>query len=383
MRFCTKEVDMTASDLKNSARSFLKKNVVMIIAFVAAAITCFFVPFDKEYAGYFDLKTLTCLFCTLAVVCALKDVDFFYVLAQRTVLLFRNARATVLALVFVTFFGSMLIANDMALITFLPLGYFVLSSTGKEKYEAFTFVMQNIAANLGGMLTPFGNPQNLYLYSKFSIPTSEFVSVMAIPFAVSAVLITACCLIFVKREPLELSAPKEKLNVPRTVFYLLLFAYSIIIVFRVVPFWTGLIVIPVALLITDPKALLKVDYPLLATFVFFFIFAGNMSRIDPVREFLSSLLQKNTLLVSVSSCQFISNVPTAVLLSRFTDNYRDLLVGVNIGGTGTLIASLASLITLREYSARYPEKTLKYIGVFSAFNFSFLFILTGIMLLVK
>ena len=137
----------------------------MLIAMVAAFITSLIIPPDRAYIGYFDYKTLTCLFCVLAVVCALKNINFFYMLARKVVQLFKSARMSVLALVYITFIGSMLIANDMALLTFLPLGYYVLSTTHKEKYMAFTFIMQNIAANLGGMLTPFGNPQNLYLYS--------------------------------------------------------------------------------------------------------------------------------------------------------------------------------------------------------------------------
>lgn len=359
--------------------AFVKKNTVMVIAFLAAAITTTFVPIDAQYLGYFDFKTLTCLFCVLAVVCALKDIRFFYMLARRIVHLFRNARLSILALVYITFIGSMLIANDMALLTFLPLGYLVLTTTGKENYMPFTFIMQNIAANLGGMLTPFGNPQNLYLYTKFSIPNAEFVSIMAPPFALAVALITVCCLIFVKPDALEV--PDEEISLPplRTTLYLALFALAIAIVFRGIPYWIGLVVIPLVLLFADRKALLEVDYPLLLTFVFFFIFAGNMGRIDAVRSFFSSLLEKGTLTFSTLSCQFISNVPSAILLSQFTDNYRALLVGVNIGGVGTLIASLASLITFREYAKHNPGKAGSYIAQFSAFNFSFLFVLLAFM----
>ena len=355
---------------------FIKKNVVMCIALVLAVLTSVIVPPDAEYLGYFDLKTLTCLFCVLAVVCALKNIRFFYMLAQQIVRMFKNARMCVLALVYITFIGSMLIANDMALLTFLPLGYFVLSSTGKQKYMAFTFIMQNIAANLGGMLTPFGNPQNLYLYTKYSIPTGEFMAIMAPPFVISIILITACCLIFVKREALEFDGEEIRLEPKRTALYLALFVLSIAIVFRGIPYWIGLIVIPLVLLFADRKALAQVDYPLLLTFVFFFIFAGNMARIDTVRMIFSFLLEQNTLLFSVLSCQCISNVPSAILLSQFTDNYRELLVGVNIGGAGTLIASLASLITFREYVKHNPDKTGKYIVMFSLFNFGMLAILT-------
>lgn len=359
----------------SNARGFAKKNAVMLIAFAAALITSLFVPVDKEYIGYFDFKTLSCLFCVLAVVCALKDINFFFVIARKIVHFFKTARMSILALVYITFIGSMLIANDMALLTFLPLGFLVLSSTGKQKYMAFTFIMQNIAANLGGMLTPFGNPQNLYLYTKFNIPNGEFMGIMTPPFILSVVLITLCCIIFVKNEPLMISDEKIELNGKRTALYLALFALAIAIVFRGIPYWIGLIIIPAVLFFADRHALESVDYPLLFTFVFFFIFAGNMARMDAVRNFFSALLSKNTLLFSALSCQCISNVPSAILLSQFTGNYAELLIGVNVGGVGTLIASLASLITFREYVKHDPKSIRRYIAEFSAFNFGFLIIL--------
>ena len=362
---------------------FVKKNTVMVIAFFAALMTSFLIPVDSEYLGYFDFKTLACLFCVLAVVCALKDINFFYILARKVVQLFKNARMAVLALVYITFIGSMLIANDMALLTFLPLGYFVLTTTKKTKYMAFTFIMQNIAANLGGMLTPFGNPQNLYLYSAFNIPNLEFMSIMAPPFILAVVLITVCCFIFVKPDELELKDEKVELDKKRVILYLLLFALSIAIVFRGIPYWTGLIIIPAVLLFADRHALESVDYPLLFTFVFFFVFAGNMARLEPVRNFFSMLLDKSTLLFGILSCQVISNVPSAILLSQFTANYQDLLLGVNIGGVGTLISSLASLITFREYVKHNPGKTGYYIGMFTLFNFAFLIILTGFEFMIK
>lgn len=373
---------MTKLNILHKIKTFVNKNAVMVIAFIAAVITSIIIPVDKEYAGYFDYKTLTCLFCVLTVVCALKNIKFFYILARKVVQKFRTARLSVLALVYITFIGSMLIANDMALLTFLPLGYFVLTSTKQEKYMAFTFVMQNIAANLGGMLTPFGNPQNLYLYTKFNIPNFEFMSIMVVPFIISVIIITLCCIIFVKPEKLQLNDEKIELPIGKTVVYMVLFALAIAIVFRTIPYPIGLAVIPIVIFFMDKKALKKVDYPLLFTFVFFFVFAGNMARIDAVRMFFGTLLDKNTLLFSVLSCQCISNVPSAILLSQFTSNYRDLLVGVNIGGVGTLIASLASLITFREYVKHNPEKTGYYIAMFSAFNFGFLILLTGSMLFV-
>ena len=363
--------------------SFARKNVVMLIALVLAIVTSIIAPPKSldVFLGYFDFKTLSCLFTVLAVVCALKNIKFFYIIARKIVSVFKTARISVLVLVYITFIGSMLIANDMALLTFLPLGYFVLSSTGKEKYMAFTFIMQNISANLGGMLTPFGNPQNLYLYSRFEINTLEFMGIMLPPFVFSVALITVCCLVFVKSEPLSLSEKEESLPRVRTIIYLVLFAISILVIFKGIPYFIGLIIIPLVLLFMDRRALLKVDYPLLLTFVFFFIFAGNMANIQAVNDFFSWLLEKNTLIFSALSCQVISNVPSAILLSQFTENYRDLLLGVNIGGVGTLISSLASLITLREYVSHNPRGAIKYILKFSAFNFGFLALLITFCLL--
>ena len=355
---------------------FLKENAVLVIAIIAALLTSFIVPPDAKYLEYFDLKTLSCLFCVLAVVCALRNIKFFYTLAREIVRRFKNARIAILALVYITFIGSMLIANDMALLTFLPLGYFILSTTKKEKYLAFTFIMQNIAANLGGMLTPFGNPQNLYLYSKFNIPDGEFVRIMFPPFILAIALITLCCLIFVKKEALEIEESDVKLPIGRVAIYLALFAVAIMMVFRFMPYQVGLIIIPLALIFLDKKALMQVDYGLLFTFVFFFIFAGNMGRIDTVRDFFSYLLNINALVFSALSCQVISNVPSAILLSQFTDNYRELLLGVNIGGAGTLIASLASLITFKEYTKQDPDHVKQYVVKFSLFNFGFLITLT-------
>ena len=363
--------------MKTKILSFAKTNAVVLIAALAAIVTSFIVPPDREYLGYFDWKTLTCLFCVLAVVCALRNIRFFYTMAKAIIRKFKNTKYCILALVYITFIGSMLIANDMALLTFLPLGYFVLHTTGKEKYMAFTYIMQNIAANLGGMLTPFGNPQNLYLYTKFAIPDAEFIRIMFPPFIIAIALITVLCLVFVKSEPLEIEEKAAELPKGRVAIYLVLFALSILIVFRTIPFVVGLMVIPVALLILDREALCSVDYGLLLTFVFFFIFSGNMARIDAVRTFFSALLEKNALLFSALSCQVISNVPSAILLSQFTANYRELLLGVNIGGVGTLIASLASLITFKAYSKDQPGNTLAYILKFTAFNVLFFGVLVG------
>ena len=355
---------------------FLKKNVVLVIAAIAAAVTSFIVPPDKEYLSYLDYKTLVCLFITLAVVCALRNIKFFTIVARKLVTMSGNLRGLFLMLITITFLGSMLIANDMALITFLPLGYFALSVAKQEKYMAYLFILQNISANLGGMLTPFGNPQNLYLYSYFNIPTGQFCKIMLPPFLLAIAMLAGACYLV---KPLKISVNEkfeDKLNTKRTILYLLLFALSILVVFRVIPFWVGLVVVPAVILIVDREALLMVDYPLLFTFVFFFIFAGNLARIESVNSLMSTLLEKDPLIFSILSCQVMSNVPTAILFSHFTSDFVPLLLGVNIGGTGTLIASLASLITFSEYSILYPKKKWHYLGMFTLINVIFLVVMT-------
>ena len=372
---------MHISSVKRAVAGFVSRNTVLVIAATLAIASCFLVPPDAAYLGYFDLKTLTCLFCTLAVICALKNIRFFTITARRIVSCTGNTRTLSLALVYITFIGSMFLANDMALLTFLPLGYISLSCTGKEKFMAPVFILQNIAANLGGMLTPFGNPQNLYIYTKFNIPTLEFMGIMLLPFAVSIVLFTVGCL-FIPKESLTLPEEgEEKINPKKATFYLILFALTILTVFRIVPYYVCLPIILVAILVADRRALGKVDYPLLLTFACFFLLAGNVSRIGAVHAFFSALLEKSTLLTSILSCQVISNVPSAILLSEFTENYRELLLGVNIGGVGTLISSLASLITFREYTSHIKGKTLRYLGLFTALNFGFLIVLTAVVMI--
>lgn len=354
---------------------FAMNQFVLTIAVLATLVTCIFVPIDKQYLSYFDWRTLATLFCTLAVVCAFSHIHVFEILSRNIVRKLHTLRNATLGLVFITFIGSMILANDMALLTFLPLGWYVLNSTNNRQALAFTFIMQNVAANLGGMVTPFGNPQNLYLYSYYHIETREFVQIMLPIFLAATLLIVIVCL-FVKNTPLTLEKEENyTLDYKRTLIYSVLFTASILIVFRIVPYIIGTIMITLLLLLLDKKAIAKVNYPLLATFCVFFIFSGNISRIPAVSEFFSWLLPKNTLLIGILSCQVISNVPSAVLLSHFTNDYQSLLPAVNIGGLGTIIASLASLITISEYRLHDPKGLKKYFVKFTALNVGFLIIL--------
>lgn len=353
----------------------IKTQVVFIISMLAALITCIFVPVDKEYLTYFDMRTLACLYGTLAVIGALKNVNFFKILAKQIVLRLDNTRNAILGVVLLTLVASMFFTNDMALLSFLPLGFFILDSTGNNKHLAFTFIMQNMAANLGGMITPFGNPQNLYLYSYFQIPTSEFFGIMFLPFAVSTIMIILCCL-FIKPEKLSLKDNHEYIiDTKRILIYCFLFLCSILIVFRIIPYIVGALFITIVLLFMDKKAIREVNYPLLLTFCAFFVFSGNMARISFVQTFFEALMPKNPLLFGVLCSQVISNVPAAVLLSKFTMDYRSLLVAVNIGGCGTLVASLASLITFSEYRKCGKGEAKHFIKLFTILNIVFLAIL--------
>lgn len=354
---------------------YLNNHKVLLIAFTVAILTMFLVPVDKEYLGYFDMRTLTCLFCTSLVISGYKNICIFEILARKIVEKVSTLRTGMLCVVFITFVGSMILANDMALLTFLPLGYFVLKSSGNEKHMAFLFIMQNIAANLGGMLTPFGNPQNLYLFSYYQIPTMEFMTIMFPPFITATLIIILLCL-FQSNAPLHLVESREyPIDKERTILYSILFIISILIVFRVFPYYWGLLAISLAMFVLDKKAFGGVDYALLLTFCCFFVFAGNLARIPVINEVASKLIAINPLWIGVASCQVMSNVPSSILLSKFTTNYPALLVAVNIGGCGTIIASLASLITFSNYKQFNEKGTFSYLLKFSLYNFGFLFVL--------
>ena len=360
---------------KEKIFNFIKSEVVLCVAIVFAIITCFFVPVDKEYLGYFDYKTLACLFCMLAVVAGLKSTNVFELISRKLIGIFHTRRGVIYSLVFGTFFFDMIVANDMSLITFLPLTYIVLHSTKNDKYLAFTFIMQTIAANMGGMITPYGNPQNLYLYSYYNIPTSEFFGILLLQAITVAVLLYICCA-FIKNEKLKLRRnSKIIINKSKLYMYAVLFILVILTIFRVIPYVLTSAIVIITMLVADRKRFRQVDYALLATFFVFFVFSGNIARISAIKEMISSIVTKNTLLAGIVSCQFISNVPTAIFLSKFTMNYRELLISVNIGSLGILISSLASLITLKEFLKHQPKNFWKYLGMFTIFNTMFLIVL--------
>ena len=375
---------------------FARTHAVLLVSALAAAATMLVVPPDASYLGYFDLKTLACLFGILALVGALRNAGVFEATARAMVARFSTCRAAVAAIVGITLVLSMIATNDMALIMMLPLCAATLLKAGWERALPFAFIMQSLAANLGGMIVPFGNPQNLYLFERFDIPLTDFLATMALPFAVSVLLIGLSCALFAKPTPRASEGrPAEGRHLARSdvapvdrrraIAFGALLLVVIASVFRLVPYPVSLVAVVAGLLVLDRRALRSVDFGLLLTFVCFFVFAGNMARVPEVSAWLSPLMADHGLWVSAGLSQIISNVPAAVLLSHFTGAWQPLLVGVNIGGAGTLVGSLASLITLQHFTSvrkifpratALPElSTGRFLALFSVLNFGFLAIL--------
>lgn len=362
--------------------SWAKAQPVLLVSAVAALLSAFVVPPDNAYFAYFNWHTLLCLFAMLAVLNGFRQIGVFRALATLLVRRFATARSVVLVLVMVTFFGSMFLTNDMALLTFLPLSAMVLSSCGQRRHILFVFVMQTLAANLGGMILPFGNPQNLFLFSYFGLGIGQFVSALAMPFLASLLMIVACCLVAMRPEPLELEG-LEAASFDKKSFagLLALFALVIAMVFNLVANLPAALAVAVCMLaLGRGDALKHVDYALLATFACFFVFSGNLARVPGVQELLGCLLAHGTFLPSLLACQFISNVPAAILLAPFTQDWAGLLLGVDVGGLGTVVASLASLITLTEFNRCMPGNTKRFMLVFTAYNVVFLVVLVALVL---
>ena len=356
-------------------KDFLKREAVLCIAFLAAVISCFFVPPDGAYLKYIDLRTLALLYCLMVVVAGLRKAGSFTALAHFLCDRAGNLRLMSAVLVALCFFSSMLITNDVALLTFVPFAVVVLGMAKREKELVWVVVLQAVAANLGSMLTPVGNPQNLYLYSRYGMSGGEFFSATAPVWCLSLLLVLGCCLLM-KKEPVRVFLGEKPILLRKLLlFYSALFLLCLLVVFRLIRWPVMLALVMLLVGIFDRRTLLKADFLLLLTFVCFFIFAGNLARIDAVDRLLRHILTGRELFVGVLCSQVISNVPAALLLSGFTENARALLLGVNIGGLGTPVASLASLIALKLYSHAEGAKTGAFLWRFSLVNFLLLAVL--------
>jgi Na+/H+ antiporter NhaD/arsenite permease-like protein len=357
-------------------KQFIKREPVLIISFIAAAFTSFIVSPSAEYISYIDFKVLAILFCLMAIIAGFKKIGLFNVLAQRMTEGAKRSRTLRLTLVLICFFSSMLVTNDVSLITFVPFAVLVLTITQQKEYMIYVITMQTIAANLGSMLTPVGNPQNLYLYSFYGISTPEFFGI-TFPITAAGLVLVVLFSCLGKNESINVSYErKERVNsYKELIMYLMLFLLSLCTVFHLVDYKITVIVVFAVILFCDRKIFREIDYGLLATFVCFFIFVGNVGNIEYIKAGLSSLIEKKELIYSVLLSQIISNVPAAVLLSAFTENYEALIAGTDIGGLGTIIASLASLISFKQYAAVEGARPIKYLGIFTIFNVLILIVL--------
>ncbi len=366
---------------------FFKKETVLCIAAVLAVISAFLVPPSKEYIDYIDFRVLALLFCLMLVVSGLQNIGVFDSLAQRLLKKVKNTRQLILLLTALCFLSAMFITNDVALITFVPFTIMILSMAGQEALLIPSVALQTIAANMGSMLTPIGNPQNLYLYSYFELSIGTFLLYM-LPLTLVAALLLIFSIYLMKNQPLStlpesLPDPTPETVIPQVIpkakltAYLILFAVCIACVIRVLSWPVMLAILVVAVLFLDIKSFLKADYLLLLTFVCFFVFIGNVKQLPAVTELLRSLIEKRELLMGILSSQLISNVPAAILLSGFTTDARALLYGIDLGGLGTLIASLASVISFKLYGNSKGASKGAYLKTFTIYNLVFLLILTG------
>jgi len=355
-------------------KQFIKKETVLCVAFVLAILSCFFNPPSAEYISFIDFRTLGLLLSLMAVMKGFQESGLFSYLATGLLKRTKSIRQASAVMIFLCFFSSMIITNDVALITFVPFAIEVLSLSENKKAIIPTVVLQTIAANLGSMLTPVGNPQNLYLYSLSGMGLAELFS-LTLPYTLISFIILCISLLFIRNNK---NAPISNDTVPerkKLIVYFTLLILCLLTVAQVLHYLLTLVIVLIVILFFERNILKKIDYSLLLTFVGFFIFVGNIGSIDSISDALSKTINGNEVLVSVLSSQIISNVPAAILLSGFTDRFDLLLTGTNLGGLGTLIASMASLISYKYVAAHDSNCKGKYLIMFTFLNILFLAIL--------
>lgn len=405
-----------------NVREIVRKDPVLVVAIVLAVISCAAVPPDAAYAEYVDLRTIGMLFSLMTIMAGLSRLGVFRIACRHLLSAVRGPRRLALALTLLAFFSSMLITNDVALVTFVPFALLALRTLDSPRHACFTVVMMTIAANLGSMLTPIGNPQNLYLYSTSHMALTDFLLLM-LPYAAAALVLLVGAIAFFGRIP-EHAKEKAARSVDagnpasssedgsadspatcgeadnaasatdanetpqlasdaddpapsplRVLPWAALFVLALLSVAHILPYQAIVAVTIVVALAADRRALLHVDYALLFTFIAFFVFVGNVGRIEVVTAALAQLIDGHELAVAVIASQVLSNVPAAILLSGFTSNFAALIVGTNLGGLGTLIASMASLISYKQVALVLPREKGRYFMLFTVWNIAFLAVL--------
>ncbi|MFP7696799.1 SLC13 family permease [Trueperella sp. LYQ143] len=355
-------------------KQILRGQAVLIIATIAALCSLVVVPPDSGYRDYVDWHTLGVLFALLLILAAGKEIGIFALVGRALIRISTSRRGLVFSLVFLCFFSSMLLTNDVALITFVPLALFTLHAQGDDRAIPGVVVLQTIAANTGAMLTPLGSPQNLYL--SHAAPFSFLdIGRMTLPYVLAAGVCLALAIVATTRggEPVvPLQRPTKRVHPRRAAAYGVLFVLAVGTVAGVIPLWFVLGSSICVVLYDNPYYLTKVDYSLLATFLVLFVFVGNMGRVPAIHDVITSMADRSVRMAALGASQIISNVPATLLLSGFTHDYEDLLIGVNIGGLGTLIASMASLISYRFIAANLSAQSKRFIGIFTMWNLAFL-----------
>lgn len=380
-----------------NVREIVRKDPVLVVAIVLAIISCAAVPPDAAYAEYVDLRTIGMLFSLMTIMAGLSRLGVFRIACRHLLSAVRGPRRLALTLTILAFFSSMLITNDVALVTFVPFALLALRTLDSPRHACFTVVMMTIAANLGSMLTPIGNPQNLYLYSTSHMALIDFLLLM-LPYAAAALVLLVGAIAFFGRIPehakgtaargvgadspaagetpqLASEADDPAPSPLRALPWAALFVLALLSVAHILPYQAIVAVTIVVALAADRRALLHVDYALLFTFIAFFVFVGNVGRIEVVSAALAQLIDGHELAVSVIASQVLSNVPAAILLSGFTSNFAALIVGTNLGGLGTLIASMASLISYKQVALVLPREKGRYFMLFTVWNIAFLAVL--------
>lgn len=363
----------------NSLKAFLKNDIVLTISMILAFVSAFIVKPSAEYLNYIDYRVIVLLLCLMLVVAGFKSLGVFRILGEKMCQHVKSLKGLTAVLVGLSFFFSMLITNDVSLITFVPFTISVFAMLGYEDRLIPIIVLETISANLGSMLTPIGNPQNLLLFSVSEMSVGAFIKHM-LPITICAFLLIMLCVLILKNQPISMSSQPKAVHGQitgqwRFWVYCLLFLVCMGNVFHLYSYWIVMAIVITVVLLINPKLFKEVDYALLLTFIAFFIFIGNMKHTESVNELLMSVIQGREMLVGVLASQIISNVPAAMLLSGFTTDYDALLFGVNIGGLGTLIASMASLISYRIYGKMYSTQKRKYFYTFTIYNIVLLLIL--------
>lgn len=405
-----------------NVREIVRKDPVLVVAIVLAIISCAAVPPDAAYAEYVDLRTIGMLFSLMTIMAGLSRLGVFRIACRHLLSAVRGPRRLALALTLLAFFSSMLITNDVALVSFVPFALLALRTLDSPRHACFTVVMMTIAANLGSMLTPIGNPQNLYLYSTSHMALIDFLLLM-LPYAAAALVLLVGAIAFFGRIP-EHAKEKAARSVDagnpasssedgsadspatcgeadnaasatdanetpqlasdaddpapsplRALPWAALFVLALLSVAHILPYQAIVAATIAVAVVADRRALLHVDYALLFTFIAFFVFVGNVGRIEVVSAALAQLIDGHELAVSVIASQVLSNVPAAILLSGFTSNFAALIVGTNLGGLGTLIASMASLISYKQAALVLPREKGRYFMLFTVWNIAFLAVL--------